>query len=419
MSDVEQLSPDATLGSLPSHDLCVSHKTPGQVIVDYFEQDPKLPGILIEDDGGNVSLISRRRFHERMSSPYGLEIFLRRPIAAFLEMSERNQQTQMLVLPNTEKIEVAVRLGLNRNPENVYDPIIVVFEDENLPLFQIRSLLDFHTILLAQSQILSNVNQQIQQQQLDTQKYLLKLNQQQQQVKKYAQRLEKQESVIRERNRVLETQQEELILKSEEIAALNQRFMEIGHLLSQEGKKAFQATFAGVNDICRNADQVLDVGQHLRAELDTIEGISASIAKVSRQVHHLSVKASIVANRSSQGLSGFSSINEEISNLVSHTFEAGKEIEQVAARFRSRIEEFSHAAQGGIDVARSLISQTEQAQIALNELEGLIYPLIQDANKANSNPVQTGLNQESMPEQIDQTVPSSFNRQNHRDEMVG
>jgi hypothetical protein len=405
MTDL-QLNVNATLGDLPLHDLCVSYKTLGQTIADSFEQNPRLPGILIEDEAGQTSLISRRQFHERMSSPYGLEIFLRRPIAAFLEMSQRSQQPEILVLPNTEKIEVAVQLGLNRSPEAVYDPIVVVFEDRSLPVFQARFLVDFHTILLAQSQVLSAANQAIQQQQQQTQRYVFKLNQEQLKVKEYTKLLEEQQAVIRERNRVLESQQDELLQKSEEIAELNRRFMEIGKILSQEGKKAFQATFAGVNDICRNADQVLRVGEYLNAELSTIEGISTSIAKVSRQVHHLSVKASIVANRSQQGLSGFSTINEEISNLVGQTLDAGTDINQVAARFHDRIEEFTHAAQEGITVARSLISQTAQAQIALNELECLIHPYLTDLK------LDETIDQESESS----NHPNPFYQQNVRDE---
>jgi hypothetical protein len=398
MTHFDNLTADSTLGDLPLHDLCVSHKTPGRVIAEHFVQDSGLPGILIEDDTGNISLISRRRFHERMSSPYGLEIFLNRPIATFLEMSQRERVIEVLVLPNTEKIDMSVRLGLGRSPDHCYDPIIVVFEDDNLPGFQVRSLLDFHTMLLAQSQIMSHTNQEIHRQKLETQRYLIKLNQQQQEVKKYANLLENQQGVIRERNRILESQQEELIYKSEEIAKLNQQFIEIGQLLSEEGQKAFQATFAGVNDICRNAEQIMTAGTSLRDELNTIGDISNSIAKVSRQVHHLSVKASIVISRSNDALSGFSSINEEIGNLVSQTFDAGKQIEQVATRFRQRIEEFTTSAQEGMTVARSLISQTEHAQIALNQLEQIVRNQVNTLKEQTDSVSREGFTKESLPQ---------------------
>lgn len=372
MTSFDHLTSDAAIGDLPLHDLCVNHKTPGRVIAEHFEKNSTLPGMLIEDDAGNISLISRRCFHERMSSPYGLEIFLNRPIATFLEMSQQEKTLEILVLPNTEKIEMAVRLGLERGGDHAYDPIIVVFEDDNLPGFQVRSLLDFHTLLLAQSQVMAAKNQEIECQKLEAQRYLIKLNQQQQEIKKYADLLESQRSFIEDRNRILEAQQKDLITQADEIAELNQQFVEIGKLLTQEGQKAFQLTFNGVNDICRNSEKIVDVGNLLREELNTIGNISTAIAKVSRQVHHLSVKASIIISRSNETLLGFSSINEEIGNLVSQTFDAGKQIEQVTTRFRQRIEEFTHAAQDGMTVARSLIAQTEQAQFALQQLEAIV-----------------------------------------------
>jgi len=50
MSDLQSLTLNTTIGDLPLHDACVSHKTLGQSIVKLFDQDPELPGILVEDD---------------------------------------------------------------------------------------------------------------------------------------------------------------------------------------------------------------------------------------------------------------------------------------------------------------------------------------------------------------------------------
>jgi hypothetical protein len=373
MSDLKSLTLDTTIGDLPLHETCVSHKALGQSIVKLFEQNPELPGVLIEDDSGITILISRQRFHERLSSPYGLELFLNRPISSFLEMYRNSDQAiEMLVLPHTESIESAVSQGLQRNIKNIYEPIIVIFEEDSLPGFQIKSLLDFRILLLAQSKLLNQANEEIRNQQKQTQHYLQQYKDKQEEVQVYNQQLQTQQVLIQERNKALEHQKAQLLEKTRQIQELNERFLELGGLLSSEGRKVFQATFAGVNAICRSADQIVEAGVFLDGEVKILQEISASITKVSRQVNHLSIKASIVANQSGEQVSGFSTINEEISNLLSGTFEASEKLRLVSDRFHKRIADLTQSAQMGMNVARSLISEMGEAQIAVNQLEELV-----------------------------------------------
>ena len=373
MSDLQSLTLNTTIGDLPLHDACVSHKTLGQSIVKLFDQDSELPGILVEDDSGITILISRQRFHERLSSPYGLELFLNRPISSFLEMYRNSEHgIEMLVLPHTESIEDAVSQGLQRHIKNIYEPIIVIFEDENLPGFHIKSLLDFRILLLAQSQLLSQANEEIRKQQQQTQHYLQQYKEKQQEAEVYNQQLQAQKALIQERNEELERQKDQLMEKTQQIQELNERFVELGGLLSSEGRKVFQATFAGVNSICRSADQIVEAGAFLDKEVKVLQEISESITKVSRQVNHLSIKASIVANQSGDQVSGFSTINEEISNLLAGTFDASEKLRLVSERFHKRIADLTQSAQTGMNVARSLISEMGEAQIAVNQLEELV-----------------------------------------------
>ncbi|WP_353260029.1 hypothetical protein [Prochlorothrix hollandica] len=373
MHELERLTSEATLGDLPLQDLCISHKTLGQAVAELFDQNQDLPGILVEDESGTIRLISRRRFHERMSSPYGLDLFLKRPISAFLDMCHYDDQMmEVLVLSHGESIDMAVRQGLQRNARNVYEPIIVIFEDETLPEFSVRSLLDFQVLLLAQAHLLGKANQRIREQQQETELYLKKYHQQQRKVQAYNQKLKVQQAVIQERNDTLEQQQADLLEKSEQIQELNARFLEVGAMLSSEHRKVFQATFAGVNRICRSADRILAAGSTLEEEVQVLHRISDSIAKVSRQVHHLSVKASIAVNQSQTIPSGFSTINEEISHLLSGTFEASQQLTQASDRFTQQIQDLSQAAQSGMNTAHSLISDMGEAQAAINELDILV-----------------------------------------------
>ncbi|MCS6812059.1 MAG: chemotaxis protein [Cyanobacteria bacterium] len=373
MNIPDNLTPSSTLADLPLHECKVDSDTLGEVVAAHFEQQPTLPGVIVVNRSQLLGVISWQSFQRRMMKPFALEIFLKRPLKIFFGLDEQSEPQDFLQLNYTEKVIDAVPIALSRPVDRLYDPILVVFQNENLPDVKAYFLLDCQTLMTAQSQILTVANQQIRDQQRELKRYLSKLESERQKVKDYAQKLEKQQSIIQERNQLLEAQQKELVQRSEEVAGLNQRFVQIGQLLSMEGKKAFQATFAGVNAICRSTSQIVSVGQSLSEELNTLHEASQLVAKVSQQVRYLAVKAGIGASRSSQEISGFSTITTEISNLVSQTFEAGRQMDRVASRFKLRIQELTDAAQSGTATARSLVSKIQQAEIALAELESLVY----------------------------------------------
>jgi hypothetical protein len=368
------LTPSSTVADLPLHDCKVDSDTLGEVVAEQFERHPTLPGVIVVDHYQLLGIISRQSFQRRMMKPFALEIFLKRPLKIFFGLDEQPEAQDYLQLLYTERIVDVVPMVLSRPVERLYEPILVVFQNDSLPDVKAYFLLDCQTLITAQSQILLVANQQIHHQKQKLRSYLAKLEAEQKRSKDYAYMLEEQQGMIQERNQLLENQQKELVQRSREVAELNQRFMQIGQLLSMEGKKAFQATFAGVNAICRSTNQIVNVGQSLNHELGTIHEASQVIANVSKQVQYLAIKAGgIGANQSVAQTSGFSTITSEISNLVTQTFEAGRQMDRIASRFKQRIQELTEAAQAGTSTARSLVTKIQQAQVALAELEALIY----------------------------------------------
>ncbi|MEL6137458.1 MAG: hypothetical protein AAFR42_08635 [Cyanobacteria bacterium J06628_6] len=368
MSSPVTLTDAAVLGELLLEEAQVTPCTPGRTVVQQFEQRQHLPGVVVIDQGAVVGVISRRQLYQGLSQPYALEIFLRRPIRVFLDLNP--YCSTPLTLSYQTSVQSGVSKALSRPTHALFEPILVEFAHPRLPRLRNFFLLDFHTLMLAHSQIAASANQQLRQQQEQ-------LEQEQLKVETYAQQLEANQTVIQARNRQLERQQQQLVNQAQEIQSLNQRFMQIGELLSHEGKRAFQATFAGVNAICHHTDQIMGVGQRLETELMTVHETSHLIDQVSRQVHHLSVQAAIFANQACangecQELSGFSYITEEISNLTQQTAEAGRQIELLAGQFRDRVRTFQSSAQSGTVTARSLIREIEQAAISLSELENIV-----------------------------------------------
>jgi len=370
MSDLTRITPESTIGDLPLCDFQVSPATLGLAIAYQFSQRSDLPGTIIADRSQLLGMISRRKFQEIMSQPDSREQFLQSPIQSFLQ--NKRARFRFLQFPSTEKIEVAARLALSRSADAIYDPLVVVFTDEDLPNFNAFFLLDCQALFIAQSQVLSAVSLEIHNQRTRTRNYIRRLEQEQRKVQEYAKLLESQKTVIQERNLLLETQQIELLEQARDISKFNKRFIKIGKLLSSEGKKAFQATFSGVTAICQNTTQIVNIGRLLSNELKTIRDTSKLIEEVSQQVQHLAVQAAIVANREGTEMGGFSQVTAEIGKLVGQTFEAAGRTHRVSARFRVRLEELTDSAREGTVVARSLVEKIEQAQNALAELEELV-----------------------------------------------
>ncbi|MEG4212967.1 diguanylate cyclase domain-containing protein, partial [Microcoleus sp. S13_B4] len=109
----------------------------------FFQAHPLLPGVILTVKGEFLGMISRRRFMERMSRPYGLDTFAGRPIMALYQIA----QTDILILPGVALIVVAAQRAMQRQPELVYEPIVVQLEP------QVYRLLDVHQVLVALSQI--------------------------------------------------------------------------------------------------------------------------------------------------------------------------------------------------------------------------------------------------------------------------
>ncbi|MDJ1169772.1 chemotaxis protein [Roseofilum sp. BLCC_M154] len=370
MSHSAQLTLNSCLLDLNLQDFQVSPTTLTQVVLNQFDQRPDLTGVIVASPQRFLGMISRRLFYEHLSESYGTEKILITPIQFFL--NNMKIQGKCLQLSYTEKIGTAVNIALSRDSKVIYEPIVVVFQEASVPGISAYFLLDFQTLILAQSQILSDLNRQIENKQIEGQRNTIKLEREHQKVEAYSRLLEDQLATIHERNQLLELQQQELVRKNEEVADLNHRFIQIGKILSQSGKRAFRATSSGVSVICNQTDKIVKTGDLLEEELKTIDETSKLIERVSQQVRHLAVQLAIIANQMSSEMRGFSSVSSEISQLVTQTFEAGQQMKRVANRFRQRIQEFTEFAQTGSQVATSLVDKVEKAEKSLKDLELLV-----------------------------------------------
>lgn len=399
MSHSAQLTLNSCLLDLNLQDFQVSPTTLTQVVLNQFDQRADLAGVIIASPQRFLGMISRRLFYEHLSESYSTEKILRTPIQFFL--NNMKIQGKCLQLSYTEKIGTAVNIALSRDPKVIYEPIVVVFQESSVPGISAYFLLDFQTLILAQSQILSDLNRQIENKQIEGQRNTIKLEREHQKVEAYARLLEDQLATIHERNQLLELQQQELVRKNEEVADLNHRFIQIGKILSQSGKRAFRATSSGVSVICNQTDKIVKTGDLLEEELKTIDETSKLIERVSQQVRHLAVQLAIIANQMSSEMRGFSTVSSEISQLVTQTFEAGQQMKRVANRFRQRIQEFTEFARTGSQVASSLVDKVEKAEKSLRDLELLVQFQVNKKRPISQHTTQKSISVEAKSESID------------------
>lgn len=139
----QTLSLKSTLQELPLYDFQVEFSCPGKEVAQTFQDDRLLPGVILVEQGKLMGMISRRRFLEQMSRPYGLELFLKRPLYSLYRFAS----AEVLKIKGETLIVEAARRSLRRPAEELYEPIVVELEAG------IYRLLDVHQLLLAQSRI--------------------------------------------------------------------------------------------------------------------------------------------------------------------------------------------------------------------------------------------------------------------------
>lgn len=139
----ENLTLESTLKELAVFNFQVESSYLAKDVARLFQAHPLLPGVILTENKKFLGMISRRRFMERMSRPYGVDIFACRPIMALYQIA----QTDVLILPGVALIVMAAQRAVQRPPEQLYEPIVVQIEPE------VYRLLDVHQVLVALSQI--------------------------------------------------------------------------------------------------------------------------------------------------------------------------------------------------------------------------------------------------------------------------
>lgn len=377
MVSLTKLNIDATIGQLPTYNYQVSYTTSGLVVAEKFRQQPDLPGVIINDEIETIGMISRQKFQEQMSVSDRASFYKKRAIVELLN----TLRIPPLIISDDCKITEAAQAVLNRSQSLVYEPIIVLSSD------QVCGMLDCHTLLLAQSHILAKIQVDFGEKVQENEKNLQLLKSAEEKMKIYEQKLasnpqKKQASIT---NKEQSTKSQNLLLRqSQTLAHENQKLLRIFRLVYDEFSKAFQTISTNSNTINSHAGEVMNTSKLFDVELETIDRHSTNIVKITQQVRHLVMQASIIGNQSSLPSSNLtqinSEINRELSRLVQQSIESGSQINKVISSMKIRVTKIMYLATENTQISQGLLQKVARASLALSELQETIPT--QDSNSS-------------------------------------
>lgn len=150
MRSLETTSPTlpVCIADLEAHPVSVPPLTLTEAVVELFENNPSLPGVMVMDRGRPTNVITRLKLFEQLGHRYGIELFLRKPIVEL----NRSLRLPTYIMPGHLRIDDAVRLALQRPPTDLYDPIVVESDPDHY------QLLEMNLLLTAQSHIVTHLS---------------------------------------------------------------------------------------------------------------------------------------------------------------------------------------------------------------------------------------------------------------------
>lgn len=105
-----------------------SHSVPRESVTcaelsEVFQENPHLDHVVIIGKGRPIGMLTRQHFHAQTTGPYGFPLYQTQRIDQFAK-------TDLLVIRESMPIDVLAKLAMDRVHENLYDPALVVDDEE-------------------------------------------------------------------------------------------------------------------------------------------------------------------------------------------------------------------------------------------------------------------------------------------------
>lgn len=363
MSSQSSINFDSTLASVLSHDFRVSSTTLGKVVAQNFAQNPNLPGVIVMDETRFLGMISRAKFREQMNTPQRENLYFNSPIQVLLDYL----RTPPLLLDQNSKIADAVNSVLNRSKELIYEPVVIVCENN------IFRIIDIQILLLAQNQLLNYAQNVIQKQQSQIQQSSEIIKIEKDKVKKCSKYYQNQQELIKKNYEdFLKVKQQEIFETAQKITEINEDFLQVSQLVIKETDKSFNEIVVNTNSINSNTNHIQEISTSIADDLDSMHSASNLINKIIQQIRHLAVKGSIVAYQSQSTPQGFNQINKEINQMLNQILNINQQMNKMANHFKFHVHKLQDIAQNQSGISRSVSLKLERVEMVMKELKHLI-----------------------------------------------
>ncbi|APH05499.1 GGDEF domain-containing protein [Bacillus weihaiensis] len=130
------------IGDISEKGPVVSLTTKSSEVNTLFENYPHLEGIVVAVENKPVGLVMKAQFYRKISSKYGFDLFMGRPIELVMD-------TTPLIVDYYDEITKVSSHAMNRSQEKLYDYVVVTRQHELCGIVSIKNLL----IKLAEIQV--------------------------------------------------------------------------------------------------------------------------------------------------------------------------------------------------------------------------------------------------------------------------
>ena len=134
-----------TVGELPLHEAQVSRTEQIESVAEFFQKNELVPGVAVVDCKSKnlLGLVSRVHCLDILSRPFGQELHLKKPVQQLLK-----DLGKPMVVDFDCGAHAAAQAALSRDPDHVFDPVVVRKQDQNYAILDIRLLLTAQSGLL-------------------------------------------------------------------------------------------------------------------------------------------------------------------------------------------------------------------------------------------------------------------------------
>ncbi|PNW33118.1 UNVERIFIED_CONTAM: hypothetical protein BEN50_00230 [Euhalothece sp. KZN 001] len=393
------LTVESTLQQLTLNDFQIELSSPGATLTQLFEENPTLTGVLLTEKGQYQGMLSRQKFLTAMSTPYGLELFSRRPLKILYE----SVNPFVYLFPGNTLIHDATEHCLKRPPQDLYEPLVIELDPG------VYRILDFPQLLLAQAQIYKIAKELLDERNVELNKANLSIREKNQEMSRYLQHVKRVTSAA--------AAVEENNFKPKSLNGVAAREDELGQLA-----RVFQRM---VHTVKTREKDLADAKEQLETVIDTVPGAISWLNSggiylgVNRHLaEDWNIKQDSFIGREVGFLEGSSQLADFTRHFLDSDAEsASKEIElQVDGKSRyylvaaQKYKDGSATVSVGIDITErkeaeeSLrIAEEKFRSIFENALEG-IFQLDLDGKYLSVNPAMANIFGYNSPEEMIEQV---------------